>query len=63
MIDAKIPRCRRGLVPVICDERGIIAVDGIGVASRVAVTAETRELLLIQITNNYGGNSNDDGIQ
>ena len=29
MIDAKIRRYKRGLVPVICDERGIIAVDGL----------------------------------
>ncbi len=63
MIDAKIPRFKRGLVPVICDERGIIAVDGLGVARRAAVTAETRELLIIQITNIYGGNNNGDGVQ
>lgn len=63
MIDAKIPRYKRGLVPVICDERGIIAVDGLGVARRAAVTAETRELLMIQITNVYGGNINGDGVQ
>ena len=63
MIDAKIPRFKRGLVPVICDERGIIAVDGLGVACRVAVTAETRELLIIQITNIYGGDNNGDGVQ
>ncbi len=63
MIDAKIPRFKRGLVPVICDERGIIAVDGLGVARRAAVTADTRKLLTIQISNIYGGNINDDGIQ
>ncbi len=63
MVDAKIPRFRRDLVPVICDERGILAVDGLGVARRAAVTAETKELLMIQISDIHGGYINDDGIQ
>lgn len=54
---------KRGLVPVVCDERGIVAVDGLGVASRVAVTAKTREMLIVQISNIDGGDNHDDGIQ
>ena len=63
MIDAKIPRYRRGLVPVICDERGIAAVDGLGVDERVAVTPETRQVLCVQIIQIDGGNRYGDSIR
>jgi len=49
MIDHKVPRLQRELVSIICDENGILAVDGLGVAQRVAMNADTCEILEINI--------------
>jgi tRNA(Ile)-lysidine synthase len=47
-MDAKIPRSRRRLTPVLCDSERIIWVVGHRIDDRVKVTAKTRRLLRLE---------------
>lgn len=49
LMDAQIPQAKRDLVPVIQDEYGIAAVDGMGTAARLAVSDTTETVLVIEI--------------
>jgi len=50
LIDRKVPADRRDVVPVICDEAGIVWVVGVSIADRVRVTAATRRTLSLVMT-------------
>jgi tRNA(Ile)-lysidine synthase len=45
-IEKKIPAAKRGLIPVLADDEGVIAVYGLGIDSRVAATGNGRVLKL-----------------
>ena len=62
LIDARIPKDRRELIPVICDEAGIAAVGGMGTARRLAVTDATESVLVIEIKYAMEDNTHDDRI-
>ena len=48
MCDKKVPEELRHRIPVICDDRGIVAVPYIGVSDLCAVTAQTQNIMLIE---------------
>ncbi|MBE6936872.1 MAG: tRNA lysidine(34) synthetase TilS [Ruminococcaceae bacterium] len=62
LIDARVPRDRRDLVPVICDEAGIAAVGGMGTAKRLAVTDATESVLVLEINYSMEEHTHDDRI-
>ena len=45
---------KRNTVAVIADEKGVVALEGVGVDSRVSVTKTTEKVLVIRITKNQG---------
>lgn len=47
LIDNKVPRGERDLVPLVCDSRGILVVVGNGIAHRARVTPQTEQILKI----------------
>jgi len=49
LIDQKVPRYRRSLLPLVADGEGIVWVGGVRVSSRVAVTPETRRCLHLRL--------------
>ena len=44
MIDAKIPRRERGLIPVLRDDRGVLAVRGFGQSERAGAESDAEQL-------------------
>ena len=58
LIDGKIPRLRRELVPVLRDERGPVAVYGFGQAARVRPAAGER-YIKVRIRDEQGRTGND----
>ena len=50
MIDAKIPKRKRGAIPLLCDKNGIIWVPGIGLAERVTPGELTVDALKLSIS-------------
>ncbi|GHU39936.1 hypothetical protein FACS1894105_14630 [Clostridia bacterium] len=51
LINAKIPKEIRGILPIIRDEIGIVWCAGLPVADRVKVTSETKRILILTVTN------------
>ena len=49
MIDAKIPKRKRGMLPVVCDQKGIVWVPGIGLSERVSIKELTLEAFKLSI--------------
>ncbi len=49
MIEHKIPRFKRDLLPIICDESGVVAVCGLGSDIRIRCTHDTKKTLTIEI--------------
>ncbi len=47
--ESNIPLSQRDSLPVICDDKGVVWVHGIGVAQRCAVTASTRCIFEIDV--------------
>lgn len=50
LIDHKVPKQRRKLVPVVYDAAGIVWLAGLRIDDRVKVTGRTRQVLHLQIT-------------
>ncbi|MBI1729176.1 tRNA lysidine(34) synthetase TilS [Candidatus Acetothermia bacterium] len=48
LVDAKIPRGNRDLIPIICDSDGILWVVGLRMSERARVTAKTRKIMRIR---------------
>lgn len=59
MIDSKIPRFKRDLLPVICDESGVIAVCGLGSDIRCRCGKDTKKILHIEINAQQEDITND----
>ncbi|MBR5774164.1 MAG: tRNA lysidine(34) synthetase TilS [Clostridia bacterium] len=47
--EAKIPACERSRVLMLCDDEGIVWIDGFGVAERVRVSDATKQVLIIGV--------------
>lgn len=45
--EAKIPKERRMLIPLLSDEQGIIWIEGFGIAERVKIDQDTKQVLLV----------------
>ncbi|MDD4517131.1 MAG: tRNA lysidine(34) synthetase TilS, partial [Limnochordia bacterium] len=50
-IDAKIPLSLRDVVPLVCDERGVVWIPGFTIAERVKITKGTSKVLRLQLEN------------
>jgi tRNA(Ile)-lysidine synthetase-like protein len=48
-VDKKVPKDRRGLVPIITDEERIIWAAGVSLAQEAAVTAETERVINLKV--------------
>lgn len=46
--DTRVPRSRRGQIPLLCDCKGICWVMGFRLDERVRVTTETRDILVVE---------------
>jgi len=51
--DTKVPRSRRGQIPLLCDRKGICWLMGYRLDERVRVTAETRRILVVEFSQKY----------
>ncbi|MEZ5991155.1 MAG: tRNA lysidine(34) synthetase TilS [Planctomycetota bacterium] len=49
LVDAKVPRDQRDLVPLICDSSGILVICGQGIAHRARVTPQTGQVMKITV--------------
>ncbi len=56
--EMKIPPAMRRTIPVICDEKGILLVTGVGIDERAAVTDQTVRVMWIEKTAGKDCNSN-----
>ena len=56
MIEAKLPALERDLIPILADERGVLAVPGLGAAERACASpGEADGVILISERNAYAG--------
>ncbi len=47
LIDNKVPRTERDLVPLVCDSRGVLVIAGHAIAHRARVTPQTEQVMKI----------------
>ncbi|MCX6012252.1 MAG: tRNA lysidine(34) synthetase TilS, partial [Chloroflexi bacterium] len=53
MVDEKIPRNNRYIVPVVCSEEQIVWVVGYRIDDKAKVNKKTRDILRIEFIRNY----------
>jgi tRNA(Ile)-lysidine synthase len=54
LVDAKVPRDQRDLIPLVCDATGVIAVCGHTIAHRARITPRTSQVLKLTTVHRAG---------
>ena len=60
--DAKIPRCRRKLIPILCDDRGVVWIPGFGVRDDGVAQEKRKDLYVTLAINTEDGNDGEDRL-
>ena len=53
LIDEKVPRHKRDMLPLVCDGEGIIWVAGVRISDRCRVGGNTRKVLFLKFTPDF----------